>query len=64
MSGPRWLRHGAKALHDIASIGFGGALAACLVINLFANRASPSDLTAWRHAFAAIAQYLLVLSWW
>ncbi len=62
MSGPRWLRLGAKALHDIASISFGGALAACLVINLFANRASPSDFAVWRHVFAAIAQYLLVPS--
>ncbi len=62
MSGPRWLRLGAKALHDIASIGFGGALAACLVINLVANRSSPVEFAAARNAFAAIAQYLLVPS--
>jgi len=62
MSGPRWLRLGAKALHDIASIGFGGALAACLVINGVANRASPVEFAAARNAFAAIAQYVLVPS--
>ena len=62
MNGPRWLRLGAKALHEIASISFGGGLAACLVINLAANRASPAEFTAARHAFAAIAQYLLIPS--
>ncbi len=62
MSGPRWLRLSAKALHDIASIGYGGALAACLVINLVANHSSPVEFTAARNAFAAIAQYLLVPS--
>lgn len=56
------MRLGAKALHDIASIGFGGALAACLVINLVANRSSPVEFAAARNAFAAIAQYLLVPS--
>jgi hypothetical protein len=60
MNGPRWLRLGTKALHDIASIGFGGALAACLVINLVADRASPADFATARQVFAAIAQYLLV----
>ncbi len=62
MNGRRLLRHTAKALHEIASIGFGGALAACLVINLVADRASPAGFTAARHAFAAIAQYVLVPS--
>ena len=62
MSGRRWLRHGTKALHEIASIGFGGGLAACLVINLSADRASPAAFIAARHAYAAIAQYLLVPS--
>jgi hypothetical protein len=61
-TGRRWWRHGAKALHEIASIGFGGALAACLVINGVANRSSPAEFAAARHAFAAIAQYLLVPS--
>jgi len=58
----RWLRLGAKTLHDIASIGFGGALASCLVINLVANRASAAEFEASRRLFAAIAQYLLVPS--
>ena len=62
MSGPRWLRLGAKALHEIASIGFGGGLAACLIINLTTNRTSQSDFTAARHVFAAIAQYVLIPS--
>ena len=55
-----WLRLGAKTLHDIASIGFGGALAACLVINLTANLAAPVEFMAARQVFTAIAQYLLV----
>lgn len=62
MSGRRWWRLGSKALHEIASIGFGGALASCLVINLAANRASPAEFAAARQAFAAIAQYVLVPS--
>jgi hypothetical protein len=53
---------GVKALHDIASIGFGGALAACLVINLATDRAAAAEFVAARHAFAAIAQYVLVPS--
>jgi len=62
MNGRRLLRLGAKALHDMASIGFGGGLAACLVINLTANRASSSEFAAARQVFAAVAQYLLVPS--
>lgn len=62
MSGRRWLRVGAKVLHEIASIGSGGALAACLVINLLADRAAPAGFAAARNAIAAIAQYLLVPS--
>ena len=57
-----WLRLGAKTLHDVASIGFGGALAACLVINLTANAAAPAEFISGRQVFAAIAQYLLVPS--
>ena len=60
MSRQRLLRLGAKALHEIASIGFGGGLAACLVINQVANRASPAEFAAARHAFSAIAQYVLL----
>jgi uncharacterized membrane protein len=62
MNGRRWLRLGAKTLHEVASIGFGGALAACLVINLVADRNEPAAFIAARHAFAAIAQYVLVPS--
>lgn len=62
MNDRRWLRLGTKALHEIASIGFGGGLAACLVINLMANRASPAAFAAARQAFAAIAQFLLIPS--
>jgi hypothetical protein len=58
----RWLRLGAKALHDIAAIGFGGGLAACLVINLTANRAAFPEFAAARQVFAAIAQQVLIPS--
>ena len=58
------LRLGAKAPRDIASISFGAGLAACLVINLTANRASPSPsgLATAHQAFSAIAQYVLIAS--
>jgi hypothetical protein len=62
MNAPRWFRLGAKALHEIASIGYGGALAACLVINLVAKPEPAAEFAAARQAFAAIAQYLLVPS--
>jgi hypothetical protein len=55
-----WLRLGAKTVHDIASIGFGGALAACLVINLTTNVATLGEFLTARQVFAAIAQYVLV----
>jgi hypothetical protein len=57
-----WLRLGAKTLHDMASIGFGGALAACLVINQVASRDTAAEFAAARLAYASIAQYLLVPS--
>ena len=62
MNGSRWLRLGAKALHDIAAISFGGGLAACLVINFTANRASSSEFVAARQVFSAIAEYVLIPS--
>ena len=62
MNRQRWFRHGAKALHEIAAIGFGGGLAACLVINLRANRASCAEFAAARSLFAAISQYILLPS--
>jgi hypothetical protein len=55
-----WLRLGAKTVHDIASIGFGGALASCLVINLTANTLAPSEFLATRQVFAGITKYVLV----
>lgn len=57
-----WLRLGAKTLHDIASISFGGALVACLVINLTTDLAASSEFLAARQVFAAIAKYVLVPS--
>jgi hypothetical protein len=51
-----------KALHDIASIGYGGGLAACLVINAMADRTVPLEFAAGRQVFDAIAQYVVVPS--
>ncbi len=62
MNARRLLRLGAKAVHDIAAIGFGGGLAACLVINMTANRASSSEFASARQLFAEISQYLLIPS--
>lgn len=58
----RWLRLGAKTLHDLSSITFGGALASCLVINQVASRDTAAEFAAARLAFSFIAQYLLVPS--
>ena len=58
----RWLRLGAKTLHDLASMTFGGALAACLLINQIANREAGAEFTAARLTYSAIAQYLLIPS--
>ena len=57
-----WVRLGAKTIHDLASIAFGGALAACLVINAMADLAATSDFLAARQLQAAIAKYILVQS--
>lgn len=62
MNGRAWLRLGAKTVHDVASIAFGGGLAACLVIHLTTDVASPVDFLAARQLFAAIARYVLVPS--
>lgn len=56
----RLWRHLAKVLHEVASLGYGGALAACLLINLRADRSSPAVFRAARELFAAIANGLLV----
>lgn len=57
-----WLRLGAKTIHDIASIAFGGALAVCLVINLTTSVVSADEFLAARQIFNAIAQFILVPS--
>lgn len=58
----RLLRQGMKVAHEIASIGYGGALAACLVIHAVTDRASPDAFAAAREAYAAIAQWILLPS--
>ena len=55
-----WLRLSAKTIHDIASIGFGGALASCLVINLTTNPVATAEFLAARQVLAAITKYVLV----
>lgn len=62
MSGVQLLRRAAKFLHEVASIGFGGGLAVCLLINLTAKHASPDAFTAARHVYASIAQYIVIPS--
>ncbi|MBL8279210.1 MAG: hypothetical protein JNL93_21140 [Pelomonas sp.] len=62
MTAKRAWRGGAKVLHELASIGFGGGLAACLLINLLADRSSPVAFAAARQVYAGIANYLLVPS--
>ena len=62
MTGRAWWRRSLKALHEIAAIGVGGGLAACLIIGLTANNASPTEIVASRQAMAAVARYLLVPS--
>ncbi|WP_343625468.1 hypothetical protein [Roseateles puraquae] len=58
----RLWRMAAKVLHELASIGFGGGLAACLFINGLGDRGTPETFATAREAFAAIANYLLVPS--
>ena len=62
MTGRAWWRRSLKALHQISAIGGGGGLAACLVIGLTANAASPAEFAAARQAIAAIARFVLVPS--
>jgi hypothetical protein len=62
MNGRGIFRLGAKALHEIGSIGFGGALLACLVINGMADRSVAAEFAAARQVFAAIARYVLIPS--
>ena len=62
MTGRAWWRRILKALHEIAAIGVGGGLAACLVIGITANIAAPAEFAAARQAIAAIARYVLLPS--
>jgi hypothetical protein len=62
MTGRGWYRRSLKALHEIAAIGVGGGLAACLTLNLTASRASAADYAATRQAIAVIARFVLVPS--
>jgi uncharacterized membrane protein len=62
MSGVRNLRRAAKFLHEVASIGFGGGLAVCLLINVSAKRALPDEFMAARHVYASVAQYIVIPS--
>ncbi|MBL8358875.1 MAG: hypothetical protein JNN18_00165 [Rubrivivax sp.] len=62
MTGRGGLRLSAKALHDIASIGYGGGVAAGLVINHTADRTAMAEFAVARQLFAAIAQYVLLPS--
>ncbi len=63
MSGrARWWRRSLKALHEMAAIGVGGGLAACLIIGATAHAASPAEFAAARQAIAAVSRYLLVPS--
>lgn len=62
MTGRAWWRRSLKALHEIAGIGVGGGLAACLVIGLTADASAPVAFAAARQAIAAISRYVLVPS--
>ena len=62
MNGVQLLRRGTKFLHEVASIGFGGGLAVCLLINLTAPRALPGEFMAARQVYAAIAHYIVIPS--
>jgi hypothetical protein len=55
-------RRSLKALHEIAALGLGGGLAACLIINLAFQGGPQESFVAARVAFDAIARYLLIPS--
>ena len=59
MDAPRFWRRSLKAAHEIAALGLGGGLAACLVINLATRNAEPANFVVAREAFDAIAHYVL-----
>jgi len=62
MSGRGWWRRSLKALHEIAAIGVGGGLAACLAINVTASHVTGADYAGAREAIAAVARYVLIPS--
>ena len=62
MTGRAGWRRTLKALHELAALGVGGGLAACLVIGITANIAAPAEFAAARQAIVAIARYLLLPS--
>lgn len=62
MSRIQVLRRVAKFLHEVASIGFGGGLAVCLLINLTAKRALHDEFIAARQVYDLIAQYIVIPS--
>ena len=62
MIGRPWTRLTLKALHDVASLGIGGGLAACLVLNLMAPPLGTAEYAGTRQAIALIARYVLLPS--
>lgn len=62
MDSVRFWRRSLKALHELAALGLGGGLAACLVINLTSAAATPDHFLAARAVFDAIARYVIVPS--
>ena len=62
MNGRGWFRRSMKAAHEIAAIGSGGGLAACLTINFTASHASAADYLVARQVIAAIARFVLLPS--
>ena len=59
MNAPRFWRRSLKAVHEVASLGLGGGLAACLVLNLSSRGTSPENFVAARTAVDLIAHYIL-----
>ncbi len=59
MNTTRFWQRSLKALHELAAIGLGGGLAACLVINLAAPGATPEHFVVARQTFGAIARYVV-----
>ena len=55
-------RRSLKAVHELAALGLGGGLAACLVINLASRGAEPAHFIVARESFDAIAHYILLPS--